>query len=129
MTWYEEFFGAVDGMDLDGVERQVTEDTVFQLANKEAIVGRQAVLEATSHFWTMIAGMKHEFINVVEDGDLAALEAICEYTRLDGSKVSIPVTTMVQRHDGKVAAQRIYIDIAPLFESAATAAPAGAVAR
>jgi ketosteroid isomerase-like protein len=120
MTWYEEFYGAVDGRDLEGVERQLTEDTIFRLANKEEISGREAVLEATSHFWQMIGGMKHDFVNVVENGDLAALEAVCEYTRLDGSKVEIPVTTMVERREGKVAAQRIYIEIAPLFEGAAT---------
>jgi hypothetical protein len=116
-------------MDLEGVERQLTEDTSFRLANKEEISGREVVLEATSHFWQMIGGMKHEFVNVVENGDLAALEAICEYTRLDGSKVSIPVTTMVERRDGRVAAQRIYIEIAPLFEGAAAADAPEAVAR
>lgn len=128
MIWYEEFYGAVDGRDLARVERLLTADTSFRLANKEEISGREAVLDATTHFWQMIGGMKHDFINVVENGDLAALEAVCEYTRLDGSKIEIPVTTMVERREGKIAAQRIYIEIAPLFEAAATGAEE-AVAR
>ena len=68
--------------------------------------------------------MNHTFLNVVEDGDLAALEAVVKYTRHDGSTVEVPVTTMIERRDGLVAAQRVYIEIAPLFASEETEAAA-----
>lgn len=124
MTWYEEFYGALDAMDSDRVREMLAADTTLRLGNKEEIVGREAVMEATVHFWETIGGMRHTFLNAVESGDLAALESVVEYTRLDGSKVEIPVTTMIERRDGKVGAQRVYLDVAPLFAVETTEATA-----
>lgn len=121
MTWYEEFYAALDARDGARIESMLTADTSLRLGNKETISGREAVMTATGHFWETIGGMRHSFHDVVEDGDLAALEATVEYTRLDGSRVEIPCVTMVERREGKVAAQRVYIEIAPLFEVVAEA--------
>jgi ketosteroid isomerase-like protein len=118
VIWYEEFYATVDAMDIDAAAQYLTADTTFRLGSKEETRGRDAVLEGMAHFWTMIGGISHTFVNVVESGNLAALEAVVEYTRLDDSKVSIPATTMVERRDGLVTAQRVYIDLAPLFGGA-----------
>jgi hypothetical protein len=59
--------------------------------------------------------MSHSFVKVVEQGDSAYLEAVVTYTRLNGSTVQIPVSTAIDRRDGLIAAQRVYIDLAPLF--------------
>ena len=85
------------------------------MANQATIVGRDAVRAAMLHLYTMIHGMHHEFKKVIEDDDSATLEAVCTYTRNDDSTVAIPVMTAVERCGGLVAAQRIYIDLAPLF--------------
>ena len=123
MTWYEEFYATVDAMDIAAAEQHLTGDTSFRLDGNEETKGREAVLEGMENFWGTIGGMRHTFLNVVESGHLAALEAVVEYTRLDGSKVSIPVATMIERRDGLIATQRVYIDLAPLFSTASEAGP------
>lgn len=114
-TWYDEFYAGLDVKDITVVDRLCTPDTTFRMANHELLEGRDAVRAGTSHFFTMIDGMRHRFEKVVEDGDSAYLEAVVEYTRLDGSTVSIAVCTAIERRDGLIAAQRVYIDLAPLF--------------
>ena len=114
-TWYEEFYAAVDAMDLTLIDRLCTPDTVVQMANHPADHGRDAVRASLGHFWTMIGGLRHTFKNVIEVGDTSLFEADCEYTRKDGSTVTIPVATVIERRDRLVASQHIYIDLAPLF--------------
>ena len=114
-TWYEEFYAGLDAKDSSVVDRLCTPDTTFRMANHDIDKGRDAVRAGSEHFFTMIGGMRHRFVKVVEQGDSAYLEAIVDYTRLDGSQVSIPVSTAIDRRDGLIAAQRVYIDLAPLF--------------
>ena len=114
-TWYEEFYGGLDAKDITVVDRLCTPDTTLRMANHDIDEGRDAVRAGAAHFFTMIGGMRHRFVKVVEQGDSAYLEAIVDYTRLDGSQVSIPVSTAIDRRDGLIAAQRVYLDLAPLF--------------
>jgi hypothetical protein len=114
VTWYEEVYACLDGRDDSVVVRLFTEDISLQFNLHAPGIGREAVRAAMHHFWGTVAAMRHTFVNVVEDGDRAALEAICTYTRHDGVQVPVPVVTMVDRRDGLVCAKRIYIDMAPL---------------
>lgn len=124
MTWYEEFFGALDAKDITVLDRSCTPDTRVQFANHEPVEGRDAVREVMLHFWSTIGGMSHEFTNAFESGDQTLLESDVTYTRLDGSSVVIKAGTVVRRRDGLVADQRIYVDLAPLTHG--TSEPAAA---
>ena len=80
MTWYEEFFAGVDAMDPATIDRWCTPDTIVRFANREPIVGRDAVREALTHLWSKIGGLRHEVVHVVEAGDRAIIEEIVHYT-------------------------------------------------
>ena len=114
-TWYEEFYAGLDQLDLTFIDRHCTPDMTLQFANNPMDVGRDAVRAGLEHFFSLIGGMRHTFVKVAEVGDHSVLESVVQYTRLDGSTVDIPVATGVDRRDGLIAAQRIYIDLAPLF--------------
>ena len=128
MTWLEEFYARVDAMDIDAMERLCTPDTILRFANGPELHGRAAMREALGRAWAPLRGLRHEFTEVVESGDTAVLEAVVHYALRDGRTVSIPSATAVQRRDGLVAAQRIYMDLAPLTAavSRATEVPAEA---
>jgi ketosteroid isomerase-like protein len=114
-TWWEDFYARVDVFDPTLVDELLTEDTRFTMANHETTVGREAFRAGVANLQKLVSRMKHTFSLVIEDGDNAVLEAICEYTKHDGTVVAIPVLTAIERRDGLVAAQRIYIDLSPLF--------------
>lgn len=116
MTWYEDFYAGVDAMDAARVARMCTADTTVTFANHPPAVGVKAVTAALQQLWSTLNGMQHRFVDVIEDGDRAVLEAIVDYTLPDGRTVSIPAATAILRRDGLIASQRVYIDLAPLFE-------------
>jgi ketosteroid isomerase-like protein len=114
MAWYEEFYARVDAMDVDGVLEQCTPDTTIRFANQPVSEGAEAVQAALRHVWSTIAGLEHSITRVIESGDEAVLEAIVTYTLPDGRTVPLPTATVIERRGGRIAAQRIYADIAPL---------------
>ena len=114
MTWYEDFYAGVDAMDITVVERLCTPDTTVRFANHPPAEGREQVRAALEHVWSTIGGLRHNIKEVIEAGDRCVIEAVVDYTRLDGSVVSIPAATAIERRDGLIATQRIYIDMAPL---------------
>lgn len=123
MTWYEEFFAALDAKDITVLDRLCTPDTRVQFANHEPVEGRDAVRQVMLHFWSTIGGMSHEFTNAFEVGDQTLLESDVTYTRLDGSSVVIKAGTVVRRRDGLVADQHIYVDLAPLTQGGPETSP------
>ena len=114
MTWYEDFYAGVDAMDPTIVDQFCSPDTTVRFANHPAAVGPEAVRESPEYLWSTIAGLRHQIIEVIEDGDRAVVEAVVEYTRHDQTVVSIPVATAIRRRDGLIVSQRIYIDMTPL---------------
>lgn len=118
-TWYQDFYNAIESKDAPAMERLMTADTTLRLGNHPEIRGREAVSQAAQHFWTLITRMHHTFETIVEDGDLTMFESSVLYTRLDGSAITIPAATAIVRRDGLVAAQRVYVDVTPLFGDAA----------
>jgi ketosteroid isomerase-like protein len=118
MTWYEDFYARVDAMDAARVAQMCTVDTTVTFANHPPAVGIEDVTAALQQLWSNLAGLKHRFVEVIEDGDRAVVEAIVDSTRRDGTTVSIPAATTILRRAGLVASQRVYIDVAPLFETA-----------
>jgi ketosteroid isomerase-like protein len=121
MSWYDDFYAAVDAMDISAVERLCTPDTTVRFANHPPAQGRAEMRAALQHVWSSIAGLHHSITEVTEQGDRAVVEAIVDYTRPDGSVVSIPAATAIERRDGLIARQRIYIDTTPLQEGPAAA--------
>ena len=114
-TWYEEFYAGIDRLDLTVLDRLCTADMTLQFANNPMDVGRDAVRAGLGHFFSLIGGMRHSLVKRLEVGNHSVLESVVQYTRLDGSTVDLPVATGVDRRDGLIAAQRIYIDLTPLF--------------
>jgi SnoaL-like domain len=115
--WHEEFYAAVDGMDAAVMAAWLTADTTVRFGNQELIRGRDAVMVSLSDFWGQLVEMKHEFVNVVESGQLTFVESVVTYMRLDGRRIKLPSATAILRDGQLVAAQRIYADMQPLFAS------------
>jgi ketosteroid isomerase-like protein len=122
--WLEEYYADVDAMRLDAFVAQHTEDAVVTFANNPPSVGHEEIRAAIGGFWSTIGGLRHEIKHRYEAGDRTVIEAICHYTKQDGSHVPIPVASALGRRDGKVSSLTVYIDLAPLF----AVAPADAAA-
>ena len=117
--WLREYYEDVDNMRLDAFLSHHTDDVVVQFGNNPQAHGKEQVGGAIGHFWEMIGGLDHEFLNVYQDGDTTALEALIHYKRLDDVTVPVPCTTLIHRTGDLADFVRIYIDVAPIFAEAA----------
>lgn len=113
-NWWEDFYARVDVFDPKVPEDLLTEDHEFTMGNHPTAVGHDAFRAGVANLQKIVARMSHRFVRVIEDGDHAAVEGVCEYHKHDGAVVAIPVMTAIDRRDGRVAAQRVYIDLSPL---------------
>jgi ketosteroid isomerase-like protein len=114
-AWLVAHYADVDNMRMDAYLAALADDVKVTFGNHPPAVGKAQVRDAIGGFWASIKGLKHNFVNVLQDGALTALEARIDYTRKDGRVVTVPCTTIIERRDEKVAAARIYIDLAPVF--------------
>jgi len=108
-------YEAVDSKDEQRLARFLTENCTFVYANSDPVVGRANVAEASKKFIALIAGIKHQLLDVWALDDVIVSRLEVTYTRKDGSTLTVPAVTIWRMRDGQIDDYRIYIDIAPLF--------------
>jgi len=122
--WLWDYYADVDAMRMDEYLAHHTDDVVVRFANNPEAHGKEQVRAGIGHFWELIDGLRHDFVNVFQDGDTTVAEALIDYTRKDGGVVTIPCTTLLHRRGGLVDSVRVYLDVAPIFAPAASEAQA-----
>lgn len=111
----KKYYDAVDNMRMDDFKAMHTKNASVQFSNFPAAEGIEAVAGAIGHFWSSIAGLKHNFINRWDTADETILEAAIDYTRHDGKVVRLPCVTIMKPEGDKVANLRVFIDTAPIY--------------
>jgi hypothetical protein len=113
--WMREYFDDVDNMRLEGLTSRLSDNVVVRFGNNPPAHGKEQVATNISRFWSMIAGIKHTFVNQWEVDETGIVEAEIDYLRKDGATVKVPCTTILHRSDDLVDEVRVYIDLAPVF--------------
>jgi ketosteroid isomerase-like protein len=119
VQWYEELYQQVDDKNMDAVGQWFAEDIVMAMGNADPVVGRTQVVEALRGFQATLAGLRHTFISAVENGDHTMLETNTHFDLLTGGSLELKGVTVIERRDGKITAQRMYVDMAPLWAAQA----------
>ena len=112
---FENLFASIDQMDAERFLSFISENGVFQFGSAPPVTGHAAIRDAVSGFFESIAGLRHRVLRVIGDNDEVAIEGEVTYTRLDGSEITLPFVNIFDLADGRIAAYKIYIDIAPLY--------------
>jgi len=121
------YYDTVDSMNLDAFRAMHSDNARVTFANFPAAVGPDQIAGAIGHFWSTIGGLKHKFVNRWDNPEESILEVAVEYTRKDGSKVTLPCVSIVKPDGDKVGELRVFIDVAPIY-AVEVAAPQAAVA-
>ena len=61
--------------------------------------------------------MHHEVVHEHRVGDTTVLELDVTYTRPDDTQVTVPVVTVYRRGNGAIDRYRVYLDLAPVYET------------
>lgn len=110
-----EVYEAVDSKDERRIASFLTENCTFVYANNDPVVGRANIAESSKNFMALIAGIKHQLLEVWAFGDVIVSRLDVTYTRKDGSTFTVPAVTIWRVRDRQIDDYRIYIDVAPLF--------------
>lgn len=110
-----EVYEAVDSKDEQQLARFLSENCTFVYANSDPVIGRANIAEASRNFMALIAGIKHQLLDVWAVDDVIVSRLDVTYTRKDGSALTVPAVTIWRVSNGQINEYRIYIDVAPLF--------------
>ncbi|MFM0121601.1 nuclear transport factor 2 family protein [Paraburkholderia sp. RL18-101-BIB-B] len=109
-------YETIDSMDEQGFANCLTENCTFVHANSDPVIGRVNAAATSQNFLRLLAGIKHDLVNVWAFEDVIVSQISVTYTRKDGSTLTIPAVTIWKLQDKLIDECRIYADTSPLFE-------------
>jgi len=113
--WVKHYYSVVDSMNVEEFAALHTEDVRLRFGNAETVVGRDAVVQGIANFWGAIKGLRHNFVQTWDEGDVEIVEALIDYTRHDGKVVTLPCTSILRKRGDLLQDLRIYMDVSPVF--------------
>lgn len=91
-----------------------TDETVFRMANSDAVVGKDDIMAWIGRYLGGVAGMRHEILEEFYNEDTAALRVEVTYTMRSGESFTLPAVTRTRIRGDKVAEYLIYMDPSPV---------------
>jgi len=110
-----DLFADIDSMQPDRFAQHLSPDAAMRFGNAPPVHGRNAIRDAWASFCQTLDGVQHDVVEQWDAGDATIVEASVTYTREDRSVVTVPVVTIYRAADELIDADRIFIDLAPLF--------------
>jgi uncharacterized protein (TIGR02246 family) len=112
----DRIFAIVDTAQPDAIADLFTPDGRFVFGNAEPLLGRDAIAAGLAVFFTNIAGLHHEILNLWRVGPNTIAETEVTYRRHDGRSVIVPVVSIWSAGaDDVITDYRIFGDLAPVF--------------
>lgn len=115
-AWYLDYLAAMDARDVDRYGRFLAPDCALQFNNEAPTVGKAAILDRLATYWRSFDRIEHELLNIYGSDKAFMLEALNEYTRLDGRPVTCRAVALTDRDgQGLATSVRLYTDVSALF--------------
>lgn len=115
--WLKAKYTTVDNMDAEEYQNFLAEDCQLMFGNNPIVKCNNEIIGGIKHFWEVIRGLDHSFINILGSDYHFSAEALIDYTRKDNKVVAIPCVTVIERNaDGLASFIKIYIDTTPIFK-------------
>ncbi len=114
-----QMFIAGESMNVENFVKFYTEDAHYQFSNFPVAYGPQGIIDSSQGFLQTVAKVHHHITKMWEEGDTVICEMEVTYVRYDGKVFRLPCCDTVVFKGDKVQELRIYMDISPVFETAA----------
>jgi hypothetical protein len=128
-SWMVDYYTAADGLDMDGMLAQHTDDSTASVGNNPTAHGKDQIRDGIAQLWSLLTAMRHTFVRTweVDGGGVGIVDARVTYVLKNGRSVTVPVMTTLTRRGDLVSDLRFCIDMAPVFAALAPV-PADAAA-
>ncbi|MDR9752509.1 nuclear transport factor 2 family protein [Pseudomonas sp. SZMC_28357] len=112
-------FDCIDRKNIEGFLSYLADDVEFRFGNAPKLVGKAAIEQGVSAFYSQIETLEHVMTGVWVHDDVTLLEFDSYYTRHDGLTVGVPCCVVLRFNvDRLIRDYRINIDLSPVFTSA-----------
>jgi limonene-1,2-epoxide hydrolase len=113
----DSLFAAIDAKNTDAFLAFLTRDALFRFGSAPAMHGHDAIRAGVDQFFASIAGSSHAINNVLGKDATLVCEGEVTYRRHDGTQLTLPFTDVFELDGPLIAQYKIYLDIAPLYET------------
>ncbi|KKJ78173.1 hypothetical protein WH95_02180 [Kiloniella litopenaei] len=113
-SFITDLYQAVDEKSTSKLGVFLADDLRFQLGNFDAVIGKEAVLEANENFFQIIDSMAHRIDGIWTQDDHIICKGEVHYKRLDQSELTLPFATIFRIKSGLIQDYQVYVDVTPL---------------
>lgn len=115
---FEKLFKAIDASDTNEILSFLTEDAEFKFGNLDSVMGKQNIGPFLHGFFGSIDHTNHSGINEYQMGNILFSTGMVEYTRKDGSKLTVPFCNKFEL-DGNdlIRKYEIFVDNSELYKN------------
>jgi ketosteroid isomerase-like protein len=96
----------------------LTDDASLRFGSSPPLAGKAAIAQAVAGFFSQLAAFRHDLHVAWESPGMLAYEAEVTYRTRDGRELRIPYANVLRLRGALVCDYRIYIDLAPLYQTA-----------
>lgn len=114
-NWINDLFESIDSKDAVKFASFITENGIFKMGNFPAIEGRANIVQTVAGFFDSIRDLKHTVNNVANDGNFVVTKGNVQYTRHNGTQLSVGFCNFFTMDGDKIQSYEIFMDISQLY--------------
>ncbi len=126
---YLTYLQTIDNKDVENYGTYLAANVEMYFNNDPFGQGKETILGGLRQYWESFKTVEHDLLNIYGSNQHYVLEALNQYERHDGRKVTVKAVAFTDLNaDGLVESVRLYMDTSPVFAQAApptTTAAAG----
>lgn len=121
--WIKRYYALLAAKDIDAAMEYWTPEGTLRFGNAEPVVGREAIRAKFKELVGLFEQETHTLIDLWElpDGGIV-YELRVTFVRLDGGEATVRGATLGRIEGERWLEQRTYVDLAPVFSAAPSAA-------
>jgi hypothetical protein len=111
-----EFYRAIDAFDTRTFTSFLAEEALFRFGNMPVLRGRTGIFNFVAGFFQTIKAISHAQLEIWEMEQVCLINGNVTYTRLDGTRLTVPFSHTLKTDGGKIREFLIFIDNHELFQ-------------
>jgi ketosteroid isomerase-like protein len=113
--WLAKLFDAIDAKDAPWFASFISEDGEFIYGSQPPVKGREAIEAYIEQFLDSVESLSHRVSRCWSTPGAVICQGAVTYTRLDGSRVTLPFLNVFDLEAGRIGRYQVFVDPGPLF--------------